>query len=180
MIGYRKAAVLLHGLHEDDRQWMLDKLSGEERHILTQYLDEIRELGFPSENSVSRESIRRAGKAANASPIEIVAEADAEAVYDVLHTEPVPLTAKLLRTHQWKWTSGVLERFQEPVRGQIRKLIDDDMEISSMLSAHLVKELSIRLEASSHKTSVIAGEHGNSKWKWPQLSTRIKRALWSR
>lgn len=180
MIGYRKAAVLLHGLHEDDRRWMLEQLSAEEQHILTQYLNEIRELGFSSEGAVSQESIRRAGKVAHASPMDIVAEADAEAVYGILHTEPIPLVAMLLRAHQWKWSREVLERFQEPVRGQIRKSIDDNVETSPMLSACLVKELSIRLEALSHQISAMAGKRGHVKQERSLLPARIKRALWNR
>ena len=57
MIGYRRAAVVLHGMHEDDRQWILSELDSAHRTAVKKFIDELDSLGFSSEEPIDRRAL---------------------------------------------------------------------------------------------------------------------------
>lgn len=178
MIGHRKAAALLHGLHGEDRRWILQNLAKEDRDILDQCLSEMTELGFTSEPVSSRENLFGIEQNTVASPDERVANARADSVYEVLRNEPVQLIAKVLLVRRWKWAEEVLGKFQELTREHIRKQLDHATQISPALSACLVKELSVRLQQSRVEQANALVNVMNSDESW--FRRCVKRAPWNR
>jgi hypothetical protein len=113
-VNERRAALVLHGLVEEDRDWVLARLSATERGKLRALLDELAELGLPKDASTL---------AAPAEPF--VAEIDAAPparVHAVLRDEQDTTVATLLGLHAWQWRRSVLRLLGRRRRVAIEQL----------------------------------------------------------
>lgn len=146
MIGYRRAAVALHELHEADRDWILGELLPEDRNALSNCLAEIKELGFASNQSFANEAmVRSYGETAVSTPLERLRSASAEDVYTVLKGESPVLIARLLKITDWPWTSQFMTQFGDAIQARLRELLSAATLTAPSLAEHLIIEVAGRL-----------------------------------
>lgn len=125
MSGHRRAAVALHGLHEEDRRWVLAQLPEEDCSTLSAYLDELKALGFDQKSSVSIGGGSTLGNVgAPAQPIERLQAATAEQMFHVLNSEPSSLIAGLLSIRDWTWGHSFLQMLPPARREYIRNAMN--------------------------------------------------------
>jgi len=62
VFGLRKAAVVLAGLHPDDRMWLLERLQPSWRYDLRRLIDQIASMKVP-DSDIAREAVRISGEA---------------------------------------------------------------------------------------------------------------------
>jgi hypothetical protein len=107
--GMRKAALLMHGLGVQDRQWMLERLSSSQREVLDPLLEELAALGLPPNASLVQELLQ-AHEIQAAVPQEpfSLAQVLAEDVLRIMRDEPVELIVTLLGVRQWPWQNEFL------------------------------------------------------------------------
>jgi flagellar motor switch protein FliG len=184
MIGYRRAAVALHELHEDDRQWILSELSDSDQSTLKTYLNEIRALGFASDQSLASEATASGYKNSKIAPMEQVRKADVRTLYLLLKDEPPVLIAKILKIDDWQWTNRLLENFSQSMHDRLRKLMSESATPAPALAECLVVELAQRLakHGSMHQTSSDSKRKGTNCLVRKNWFSNLKelRALWSR
>lgn len=129
----RKAALLLHTLGPDDREWLVSQLAERDRTTLRPLLAELRALGIPvdrrlvddavaearkaseplasGKGSPPSDAVRRAALAAGVDPALLarVEGADPGRLAGLLRAEPPGLVARLLAIHAWPWAREVLD-----------------------------------------------------------------------
>jgi hypothetical protein len=122
----RQAALLLHGLANADRDWLLGELASGQRRLLEALLAELHALGVPASPEWIDELLlprsTTPGTAGAPSPKVATAEAPAEpdalppdalpaeAVAGVLRDEPDALVARAVRDGAADWRHAVLRR----------------------------------------------------------------------
>lgn len=146
MIGHRRAAVALHELHEEDRNWILAELLPQDRNTLNDYLTEIRALGFASDQSFANEAtVLSYGDTEASSPLERLRRASAEDVYGVLKDESPVLIAKLLKVDEWLWKAQFLAHFGDAMQSRLREIQSSTGLVAPSLAEHLIVEVALRL-----------------------------------
>ena len=97
----RAAALTLHALPEEDRQWMLRALSREDVDKLAPLLQELQSLGIPRDTSLlvdlQRQATRKPGWP------EALDTRRVNALLQVLASEPSGVARKLLSLRAWEW-----------------------------------------------------------------------------
>jgi hypothetical protein len=125
--GLRQSALLVYAMPHADREWLLERLSAQERSTIATLLDELVSLGIPRSQELLEQAIAQSGTAMQKggaderSPqksVSIVqaldavgAEKDALAwsrLCEVLQEEPARLVAGLLALHEWSWREKAL------------------------------------------------------------------------
>lgn len=123
MSGYRRAALALHGLGPQDRNWILDALPGPDKAALQACLKELKELGFAPDALSLAELAHDAPAALPRVPPNAAARlraADGAALFALLEHEPNGLIGQLLAIEAWPWAEQVLGMFGAPRQGKIR------------------------------------------------------------
>jgi hypothetical protein len=125
----RKAALFLHTLPRNDRDWMLDHLAPQDRSELEALLAELATLGIPPDRGLLDEIIapmgevrpfpapapsastaeRRDAPAAARPALEELSGADPKALAALLRDEPAGLVVALLDVREWPWAGALLE-----------------------------------------------------------------------
>lgn len=80
---YKKAALYLHGLHQTDRAWLLERLSATQRNKVSPLLQELTDLGIP-EHSLLVNDINTVGSEFEQGETSSIAEAHGEQKVQVL------------------------------------------------------------------------------------------------
>ena len=152
--GYRRAALALHGLAEQDRSWILKELPDTDKVALTQLLDELDELGFSGDvadvvqaadgSSVSSTAGPHSG-AHSMSRVEQVRRASAEDMFAILENEPGSLIAQILSMESWPWAARFLALFPEARRSRISSLISHGQEAIPARHEFLLQSVAGRL-----------------------------------
>lgn len=127
----RKAALLLHALHDRDRGWLLERLPDSDRSGLRSLLAELEALGIPVDRDLLDEVIRPA-RDAGSSPraavdgpesqpkavsedrvrdetVRSLEQAAPDRLATILRDEPAGLIAVLLAVHPWPWKDHLLK-----------------------------------------------------------------------
>lgn len=129
MSGLRQAALVLHGLADADRAWMLGQLPPEQAAPVRELLTELRELGIPHDPGLATQALAsdpvhairtRAPQAAN-DPFALMRTASVDQVQRALEGESQGFVAVLLVASDWPWYRDFLAA-QEPAR--MRALVD--------------------------------------------------------
>jgi len=126
MSGLRQAALVLHGLSDVDRTWMLGQLSADQAGLVGKLLAELCELGIPSDPSLAAQAlagnqirpIRTRPAAKSNDPADTVRAASAAQLQRVLQGESQGLIALLLAAGEWPWRDVYLA-VQEPARRRV-------------------------------------------------------------
>ncbi len=111
MSGLRQAALVLHGLSDADRTWMLGQLSADQAGTVGKLLAELRELGIPSDPSLASQAlganqigpIRTRPAAQSNDSADTIRAASAAQLQRVLEGESEGLVALLLAAGEWPW-----------------------------------------------------------------------------
>ncbi len=154
--GYRRAALALHGLAQQDRAWILKELPDTDKVVLTQLLDELDELGFSgdaaeavhADGAASSASVTPNGsqpEAKSTSRLEQIRRASAEDMFAILENEPGSLTAQILSMESWPWATRFLGLFPEARRVRISAMISHGQEIIPARHAFLLQSMAERL-----------------------------------
>lgn len=125
--GLRQSALLLHAMPHADRQWLLERLSAQERGAIASLLDELVSLGIPRSQELLQQAIAQNATAtqeafaskrppdATVSTVQALDSIDAEKdalawsrLCEVLKEEPARLVARLLALHDWAWREKAL------------------------------------------------------------------------
>lgn len=118
--GIKHAALCLHSLGREDRQWLLAQLDDGQRQVIETCLAELRTLGIPAEPSLIREAAGQpaADHAESSRLTSAQAEPDrfsrvdrlpASALFSVLAAEPDATVAALVWLHPWSWRPALLD-----------------------------------------------------------------------
>lgn len=111
MIGYRRAALRLHGLSDSDRAWILRSLSEGQRVEIGRLLAELKQMGVPKDNSwlpgfvdVLPQGQREMDADDPAMRlVSVLSDASIDRINLLLADEPDVVVAAVLNCHAWKW-----------------------------------------------------------------------------
>lgn len=147
MAGYRRAAVALHDIHEEDRQWILAELADEERSTVARYLDELNALGFTPANA-TRQGMSLSGvlPASPKKPFDRIRQATAAQMFAVLAQEPSSLIAQVMAIGHWPWAPAFLQMFPPLRRERIRTALTGTAEPASARKQFLVDAIASNLK----------------------------------
>jgi hypothetical protein len=127
----RECALVLHGLSQSDREWMLSRMPGERADELRALIDELRTLGLPPDAELTARALHApqaawtptAVSSAPTGAVQFIAAATVAQVQSVLHEEPDSVLAIVASSSAWRWRDRWLSRL-EPLRaGRVRKLM---------------------------------------------------------
>lgn len=148
--GLRQAALLLHAMQHDDRQWVLGKLPSKERSAIAPMLAELTSLGIPRDRDILQQAIAQSN-AATAPIQDASAQQSAQAQLEnssdamlrtldcikvsdgslpwsrlvaLLKDEPAGLIAQLLRIHDWSWREQALRALSPRKRARVMELCE--------------------------------------------------------
>lgn len=130
--GRRQAALLLHAMPSRDREWAMSQLDPADRVELLALLDELQALSIPADRALLKEAIgtppvwvgaepqgRNEGIIALVTGLDQLDETGLRSLFGMLQREPPRLVAVLLRLHDWRWRSRLLESLGRERRRQI-------------------------------------------------------------
>jgi hypothetical protein len=137
--GYRKAALVLSGLAEADRAWMLDQIGAEERTRLSSLMLELSALGISADDSLARELAAEA-------PAKNRVAVDAGTALGVLAREPDWLIALVLRARPWPWREELLRLLGTQRRFSVQEAIPAGTDVKPRVVEALVAAIERRLE----------------------------------
>lgn len=153
MIGHRRAAAALHGLQEEDRQWLLAELPDADRDILKQLLGELTELGFEPGSTATTSATAmlpvRQRNAITLSSADIVRNAAARDMIALLEHEPSSLIAQVLGLEEWPWKQAYLQMLPPLRRDRIVAMSDQALHLGPALRTCLLDGLAKRLRTIS-------------------------------
>jgi len=106
MSGHQHSALLLHGLEESDRHWILAQLAEDDRRILGEHLAELKDLGIPADAGLVQEAITAHGSLApSGDPLHAATAAQMQVL---LSDEPQWLVRQVLALEDWPWRRDFL------------------------------------------------------------------------
>ncbi len=147
----RRAALLLHTVSANDRDWLLAQLSADERRLMDPLLAELRDLGIPIERELLAEV---AGGGAD--EVGGLAGADPALVARVLAAEPLDLIARVFALGPWSWSGAVLTAMSPVRREQLRDRLTSANRPAgprSLLDARLLELVQARVQQSTQAST---------------------------
>jgi len=190
--GARQAALLLHSLAADDREWMLGHVTAGQRAELRELLQELTVLGLQPDRAMLADTLHALdadasgttqAPAAAASGAAHTADTEWERVRDlpfesvtrVLLAEPDRLIASLLRLGPWPWQAQLFARMttarQQNLQALLRETTDTPTPGAAMRQALLLGLI-------EHATNAHATDHGapsqsRANWSWRHIVHRL-------
>jgi hypothetical protein len=105
----KRAALALHGLSAEDREWVLSQLTTSEREAVSGHLDELESLGFPHEVSdIVGEALADRQPVNRIPEVDIIDAAAPKIVHRVLKHEQPSTLALIMEYHPWRWQKRVM------------------------------------------------------------------------
>lgn len=105
----RRAALALHGLTREDREWAIARLTPGDRENVTVFLDELEELGFPRDASELAHEVQADDQPAEIDPeVEVIDTAAPRIVHRILGNEQLAILALVMDHHPWRWRNRVM------------------------------------------------------------------------
>ncbi len=121
MKGYRHAALCLHGMTEDDRQWLLAQLPSPQRTRLVDMLNELDSMGIraaqPGLRPTFLDLLEDPVPDAADPVVEHIDRVPPEAIAAATRTEPDCVVLVILGAHDWSWREAYMAGL-EPGRQQ--------------------------------------------------------------
>ena len=178
MSGLRKAALVMHGLGEQDRQWLLERLPAHRARELNALLEELGALGFPSDDELIREaagtpSQSRAAVGPDSGPI---ARASVEQVHALLKDEPDALIALVISSGPGPWREALLLGFAPSRAKSIRELALS-VNTGPQLRAAVLDELAGRLASLPMPAPTVRAEGRLTRWIRKPLRAAVEGRL---
>jgi hypothetical protein len=153
----QQAALLLHGLDERDRDWIMTRLPAGERLELAGHLNELTALGIPADQQLIR-AATRAGDDENT----------AVRMHAVLVNEPLWLQASILAIEAWPWRDAYLAGLPADRRERLVRLMPTQLAPSAAraIQAQLAARLSAAPVVAHMPTTAPAARPGNPFARW--------------
>jgi hypothetical protein len=176
----RKVAMLLHGLAEPDRTWVLGQLGEHHARSLQPLLGELLELGLCADPALTVEALRSQaaeGHAAFAKGTHAaaIARASAEQMRHVLEGEPSALVATLLKCDNWPWRDAFLASLTPERSRAVRdSAMDGGPALVNALLIAVAQRLSLHAQPSA--TPVLATLPQRAGPPWARFISRL--AAW--
>lgn len=150
----RAAALLLHGLGEADRRWAWSRLDATEQRALAPLMQELKELGVPSDAAwVQQVLASQAPSAPAAKPVDTVrdriAQASPSQLVALLQPEPAMLVQRLLALGPWPWAQEVIGSLRAQRDEPFDPAIVGTLPAAPTLDEALLRQLAARLPAAS-------------------------------
>jgi len=135
MDAYKKTALILHGLSDVDRSWILGNIQAHQREQLLLFLEELETLGIPRRHDLiqsidmgglEQSPVDSQSGAPETEPPEatMLLDTSSEILHFVLKTESPALIAAVLLAYDWPWRLAVLNRFNDADRQIIQAHMD--------------------------------------------------------
>lgn len=143
---YRQSALLLHGLSDIDRQWILAQLTEEQRLRLQTQMTELAQLGMPADKSLVEGLLRQGRQKSTADadgPGAALRAASAEKVLYLLAREPAWLIAAVLAIEAWPWREAIYVGLDASKRERVKQALGDKPPVK--LEQALLRQLESRL-----------------------------------
>ncbi|HEX7640593.1 MAG TPA: hypothetical protein VF472_00125 [Burkholderiaceae bacterium] len=150
---YRQSALLLHGIGETDRRWILAQLTDDQRRDLSTQLAELKELGMPPDRSLAEELLAGGVRATVPHAPRMAAAADgtgaalrlapAQAVLQLLKEQPAWLIAAVLSVEAWPWREAIYAALNASTRERVKQATGT--KLPHKLAVALVADLESRL-----------------------------------
>lgn len=156
MSGHRQSALLMHGLYEADRHWILAQLNADDQRILADHLAELKNLGIPADPALITETTSKAaliGPAPESQPsieTDPLQAASVAQIRALLADEPVWLVRHVLALENWTWRQEYLAGLGSGQRERLRIIGDPKLKTDGKLAEHLRAQLSRRLAGGDH------------------------------
>jgi len=190
--GARQAALLLHSLSGSDRQWILGRVTPQQRTELSELLQELVVLGLQPDPAMLVDTLHTVdADAAGTTPTPTLPSSGAastqdsewarvrdlpfESVTRVLLAEPDRLIVSLLRLGPWPWQAQLFARMttarQQNLQALLRDASDTPVPGAAMRQALLRGLL-------EQATNTHAPEHGSpsqrrARWSWQHFVLRL-------
>lgn len=155
----RRAALTLHALPEADRQWVLQRLEPMLQQTLQGHLEELAELGIPSDPSLIKQALSEAA-ARDGDWRRRLDGRDAALVHELLADEPAGVLARVLQAGPWSWESALLSQVPAHRRSTAeqarRALPPESVELNEWLAQRLERRCAERLAVLEAPGGVLA------------------------
>jgi flagellar motor switch protein FliG len=132
MKGVRKAALYLHGLNSDDRNWLLDALSEEERKSINPALSELKQMDIPKGEAWLSEIDNVHPQEDNNLDIEnteiefnTIDRSDITKISHILTREPNEIVVLLLKLRLWSWRQSYINNLYLKKQKRIVKALEE-------------------------------------------------------
>ena len=163
MRNYRQAALCLHGLASEDRQWLLSRLPDAHRAALRDLLAELESLGIPADRDARDLSVA-ASETYDAVLLEIEG-ATPEQVWGILEGECDAVVRTLLAVRDWSWKTETVARFRKGYRNITASGRTPGARVQEALLSAFARRLRGQQPAPRRKT---------------QWNKRLRSVLWQR
>jgi hypothetical protein len=180
-IGHRRAALALHRLHEQDRQWLLGRLPEAERGEVIAMLAELDRMSLRAETA-DVEAVLAAKAEADAAPAEddpwrALDRADAGAVLQALREEPDQVIAVVCSLRKWRWLTELLDLLGEGRAASVARLMRGEPAPAPAVRDAVAAAVTARVVAGqppngfegSLEAAVRSGRAVNGKHSWKRL-----------
>ena len=145
---YRQSALLLHGISEGDREWILAQLAEDQRSQLGNHLTELSQMGMPADRTLVEGLLSRSAKKSTTSseqPGHALRNARADVVLHLLNHEPTWLIASVLSIEAWNWREAIYTGLDASKRDRVKNAMRS--ELPRKLGHALIAQLEARLPA---------------------------------
>lgn len=182
----RRTALVLHSLSPSDRTWLLERLPLSARAKLVPLLDELRELGFPTQadlvKSAMTSSVHTTGTVEKThieagEPAQLLAElaqSTPQAVHAAIADERDDLIAEMLCLTAWPWEAPLLGQLPTQRQLRIGRLKTDLQQRSTPVSTPMRREALLRHLARatkrSHPVPLVDPGHSPPASGWSRLT----------
>lgn len=165
----RSAALLLHGMGEADRAWILRQLSDSQRARIVPLLDELHAMGLPADADWTRCALPSTPPPSQASRARArIAAAPVAAITELLASEPPALVDWLMALGSWPWQTEVMAQ----LRSRRGAVFADGPLLSHDRRTDLSKaDRALLLEVASRLASP---PPGNTPWRPWFVGIRVK------
>lgn len=151
-VGYRRAALALHRLHEQDRQWLLGRLPDAERGEVLASLTELdRMQPRMTEADIDRLLEPGAEEAVVApvadDPWHTLDRAPVHAVLHVLRGEPDRLIAIVCALRKWRWSAELMTLLGEARAASVAQMMRNERMPAAAVCDAVVASVTGRVTA---------------------------------
>jgi hypothetical protein len=180
-IGHRRAALALHRLHEQDRQWLLGRLPEAERGEVLAMLAELERMSLRAETAAV-EAVLAAEAEPYAAPVgddpwHALDRAEAGAVMQALREEPDRVIAIVCSLRKWRWLTELLDLLGEDRAASVARLMRAEPAPTPAVWDAVVAAVTARVVAGQRpngfegalEAAARSGQAVNGKHSWKRL-----------
>lgn len=180
-IGHRRAALALHRLHEQDRQWLLGRLPEAERGEILAMLAELDRMSLRAETA-DVEAVLAMRAEPDAAPAEddpwhALHRAEARTVLQALHDEPDRVIAIVCSLRRWRWLTELFDLLGEHRTASVARLMRGESAPAPAVCDAVAAAVTARVVAGQPphgfegalEAAVRSGRTMNGRHSWKRL-----------